>query len=122
MYNSKRAVHVLLYIFVITISVTIFFACSDGSSSNSKDENPSGGETVNLHRDGDNLLNSEEDKNNNGIVDLGETDPDDADTDNDGENDYDEVLAGDSDGDGLSDAVESDRFEESMIGVYHDAC
>lgn len=44
--------------------------------------------------DGDGLLNSEEDKNGNGIVDEGETDPLDADTDGGGEADGSEIQSG----------------------------
>ena len=44
--------------------------------------------------DGDGLLNSEEDTDMDGIVDEGETDPNDTDTDDDGFGDYIETIAG----------------------------
>jgi hypothetical protein len=72
-----------------------------------------------LDTDGDNLLDSEEDINANGIVDEGETDPLNADTDGGGEADGSEVRAGrnpfipeddytyDADGDLLPNGVEA---------------
>ena len=70
--------------------------------------------------DGDGLLNSEEDVNGNFVIDAGETDMWDADTDGGGESDGAEVAAGrnpikqsdditfDQDGDGLSNGEEMD--------------
>jgi len=65
--------------------------------------------------DGDGLTDSEEDANGNGIVDAGETDPNNPDTDGDGLNDGDEVLVhlsdplnADTDGDGFFDGMEVD--------------
>jgi IgA Peptidase M64 len=49
---------------------------------------------VNVDADNDNLTDKTEDKNSNGIVDIGETDPNDPDTDKDGVDDGDEVKAG----------------------------
>jgi hypothetical protein len=72
----------------------------------------------NQDTDGDGLPESEEDKNGNGIVDAGETDPYNADTDRGGESDGSEVKAGrnpldptddltaDADGDGLVNGIE----------------
>lgn len=63
--------------------------------------------------DGDTLLDGLEDKNHNGLVDLGETDPRVADTDGDGIDDGEEVrqgtdpTKGDTDGDGLNDGLET---------------
>ena len=74
-------------------------------------------------RDGDGLADDEEDVNGNGMVDPGETDPDNPDTDGDGLSDGLEVNAEnptdptnpDTDGDGLPDGVEDrtpdGRFE-----------
>ena len=74
--------------------------------------------------DQDGLLNAAEDKNRNCVVDAGETDPTNADSDNDGKPDGDEDLNGngiydpdqgetdptnsDSDGDGVPDGEEAD--------------
>ncbi|MCB9732857.1 MAG: thrombospondin type 3 repeat-containing protein [Deltaproteobacteria bacterium] len=49
------------------------------------------GDECDPDRDGDRLLNDTEDANHNGVVDPGETDPDDPDTDKGGEHDGDEV-------------------------------
>lgn len=69
--------------------------------------------------DGDGILNEDEDKNSNGIVDPDETDPSDADTDGGGEADGKELLEGrdplnrtddytyDLDGDGLTNGQEA---------------
>ncbi|MFC1666135.1 hypothetical protein ACFLZF_00255 [Nanoarchaeota archaeon] len=51
-------------------------------------------EDCNLDSDGDNIPDIEEDANNNGVVDAGETDPNNADTDGDGFSDGEEVLRG----------------------------
>ena len=73
-------------------------------------------------RDGDGLADDEEDLNGNGVLDEGETDPDDPDTDGDGLDDGTEVNGDnptdprdpDTDGDGLPDGVE-DRDGDGMI-------
>ena len=79
--------------------------------------------------DGDGLLDTEEDINGNGIVDTGETDPNNADTDGDGiddgtesgiNNDTDpstttDPLNPDSDGDGLTDGQEDVKPTETSI-------
>ncbi|HEY3546756.1 MAG TPA: adventurous gliding motility lipoprotein CglD [Propionicimonas sp.] len=64
--------------------------------------------------DGDGLLDGDEDKNQNGVIDPGETDPNSRDTDCDGLDDYKEVVVNltnpqvaDSDGDGLPDGLEA---------------
>jgi IgA Peptidase M64 len=49
---------------------------------------------VNVDADGDGLTDKTEDKNSNKLVDTGETDPNDPDSDKDGVNDGDEVKAG----------------------------
>jgi IgA Peptidase M64 len=49
---------------------------------------------VNVDADGDGLTDKQEDKNNNGIVDVGETDANDPDTDKDGVDDGAEIKAG----------------------------
>ena len=65
-----------------------------------------------LDCDGDGLANTKEDKNGNGKVDTGETDPQKKDTDGDGLDDGEEVTAKtdplkkDTDGDGLDDGEE----------------
>ncbi len=58
--------------------------------------------------DGDGILNEDEDKNGNGVVDPGETDPNDKDSDNDGLEDGVE----DANKDGVKDADESDPLAE----------
>ncbi|MBT3292742.1 S-layer homology domain-containing protein [Candidatus Peregrinibacteria bacterium] len=80
----------------------------------------------NLDTDGDGLLNTEEDRNSNNMMDIGETDPLNADTDDGGEADGSELSAGrnpldptddytyDLDGDGLSNG------EELQIGTNPD--
>ena len=68
-----------------------------------------------LDSDGDGLPDSIEDINGNGIVDPGESDPNDADTDNDGLDDGSE--SGDSDGDGIPDVLESDTFDGDGDGT-----
>lgn len=80
-----------------------------------------GTDPLNPDTDGDGCLDGDEDKNRNGIVDTGETDPRDGtdcgkglvDTDGDGLSDYDEIyvygtdpIKADTDGDGLSDGEE----------------
>ncbi|MCA9545819.1 MAG: hypothetical protein KC613_15555, partial [Myxococcales bacterium] len=71
-----------------------------------------GPDDENSDRDGDGLNDDEEDRNGNGRLDPGETDPDDPDTDDDGLNDGIEVRGPtdprdpDSDDDGLNDGVE----------------
>lgn len=70
-----------------------------------------------LDSDGDGLTDAEEDADLDGIVDSGETDPNDSDTDNDGLSDGKEVnlygtdpLDRDSDDDGLADGTEIGIF------------
>ena len=57
-------------------------------------DNDTYGDVCDSDIDGDGLLNTEEDINSNGIVDTGETDPFNPDTDNDGYTDGDEVTQG----------------------------
>ena len=84
--------------------------------------------------DGDGLFDAEEDTNGNGTVDPGETDPFDADTDDDGLSDGEEVLGtgptgaltdpldADSDGDGVQDGTEQGVTEghpvDTDTGVF----
>lgn len=82
--------------------------------------NPDGDE------DGDGLTNAAEDVNRNGVVDSGETDPLNADTDGDGLSDgaekntsHTDPLKADTDGDGISDYVEvnSDYVYKNASGT-----
>jgi len=96
----------LKYIFVLFVVLTIPFGSYAQSVVGTDDA------------DGDGLLNEEEDRNANGIVDDGETNPFDADTDGGGEADGSEVhnernpldpkddLTNDLDGDGLTNGQE----------------
>lgn len=72
--------------------------------------------------DGDSLFNSQEDRNGNGVVDEGETDPNNRDTDGDGLWDANEIVAyntdplnPDSDGDGVIDGWEVYSCDEEMF-------
>ena len=64
--------------------------------------------------DGDGLGNALEDTNRNGIVDDGETDPNDFDSDDDGVGDGAEG-SGDSDGDGLINALDPDSDDDGLF-------
>ena len=75
-----------------------------------------------LDNDGDGLLNGEEDKNGNGVVDDGETDPNNRDTDGDGLWDGNELLTyltdplnPDTDEDGISDGREVYSCDEQIF-------
>ncbi len=75
--------------------------------------------------DGDGLLDGDEDKDDDGVLDAGESDPADADTDDGGVNDGDEVADGtnpqnaaddDSDNDGLPNAVDPNDENPDIDG------
>ncbi len=90
---------------------------------------PAGG--CDADSDSDGLTNCEEDLNNNGVVDEGETDPSNPDTDGDGIIDGDE---GDRDGDGILGPDESDPLafdtdgdgigdgDEQRLGTKRNTC
>lgn len=75
--------------------------------------------------DCDEIADSQEDRNDNGEVDEGETDPKNPDTDGDGIPDGEELNIGtlpfvcDTDGDGLSDGVEAGRIQPVERGGCH---
>ncbi|MBN1904504.1 MAG: hypothetical protein JW927_05340 [Deltaproteobacteria bacterium] len=78
---------------------------------------------INEDSDGDNLTDGEEDKNHNGRLDSGETNPCDTDTDNDGRSDSTEVNDAsyptdptdpDSDDDGVNDGLEVNSWTNPL--------
>ena len=73
-------------------------------------------------RDRDSLSDSTEDANGNGIVDLGETDPDNADTDGDGLEDGEEVLIKDDSDTVLVPTVKSDPLNPCDPDVNAPTC
>jgi len=79
----------------------------------------------NTDADSDGLTGCDEDKNNNGELDEGETDPNNPDTDGDGVTDGEEERIGtkpdvcDTDEDGLSDGVELGNMQPEDVGGCH---
>lgn len=101
---------------------------SKGDMDPSSTTNPKSSDT-----DKDGLIESEEDKNRNGRVDVGETDPNVPDTDGDGLSDGDEVDLGtdplnpDTDGDGINDTEDvfpndSNEWLDTDEDGYGDNC
>ncbi|WP_434387203.1 Ig-like domain-containing protein [Melittangium boletus] len=90
---------------------------SDGDGIPDSVEIANGTDPNNPDTDGDGLKDGEEDKNQNGKVDPGESDPLKADTDGGGVNDYDEVKSGTNPLDGRDDYLIGGRGCSSSGGA-----
>ena len=72
--------------------------------------------------DNDGISNGDEDANGNGIVDNGETDPNDADTDDDGINDGDEVFGEDGVADSGDESDPLDPCDPNVFAILNIDC